>query len=153
MKYDERIAELEAELARLRREQDDEARARRDAVPPRYEYLLVPVNPTHDKVADPSCRYYRLEGVVINADELHAVGAKVPQSGGMNYLFNTLSGRFVLSVGGGYVHLYLVDQFGRKAESEAFRELEILLHGAPEATHDVTDIVERAHAKREAQVL
>lgn len=148
MGLDEKIGELEAELDKLRQQRLDELKALRESVTPRYTYLLVrPTGPGTDRIADPSCVWYRLEGVVINADELHAVGVTTPHQGGMNYLFNTLSGRFVMSGGGGTSYISLVDDFGRKADTEAFQELEAFVEKHPEGG-DVTDIVARGREKR-----
>lgn len=142
-----RIEELEAKLAQLRQEEADRARALRESVTPRYTYMLVPHSESWDKIADPSCRWYRLEGVIINTPELNAVGAAIPAAGGMNYLFNTLSGRFVISGGGGTVYLNLNGRFG-PPDTEAFQELEAFVAEHPEGG-DVTEIVERGRARRE----
>lgn len=150
MEIDGKIKELEARLAELRRQRDAEIEAVRASVQPIWQYILKPYSESGwDRIADPSCRYFRLEGNVVNSDALQAVGARVPDQGGMTYLFNTLSGRFVISAGGGQVILRLTDGGFGPADAEAFRELEILLYENPDVSHDVSGVVERAHARRE----
>lgn len=144
-----RMQELEAELATLRQQEKDEVKARRESVKPAWAFILAPHTDRYDKIADPSCRWYRLEGVITNSEEYHEVGATKPQEGGMNYLFNTLSGRFVISGGGGTIYISLTGDsiFGRAADTEAFGALEAFIRENPEGG-DVTEIVERGRAAR-----
>lgn len=140
----DRITELEAELKQLRQQQREEQEAARKAVSPTYRFTLTPAESSgFDRIVDPSCELWRLTGTVTNREELVAVGASVHE-GGMNYLFNTLSGRFVLVVGGGQVWLHLSGDtvWGREAHTEAFAELEAFVVANPEGG-DVTDIVSR----------
>lgn len=141
-----KIEELEAELKRLRQEERDATEAKRRSVVPAYRYTLEPSSQVYDKVADPSCRWYRLEGKVTNGDQLAEVGSTMPFGGGMNYLFNDLSGRFVISGGGGTIYLNLVRGTFGEADTEAFQDLELLIQQDPEGSFDVTDIVNRARA-------
>lgn len=146
---DARIEKLTAELNRLKREQAAELEARRGSVTPQFIYVLATNSQARERIADPNCVWYRLEGVVVNGAELRAVGATVPESGGMNYLFNCLSGRFVISAGGGRVHLNLVDGAFGRADVQAFKELEAFVSEHP-GGGDVTEIVTRGRARREA---
>lgn len=147
MEIDEKIGELETQLAQLRQRRLDERRALMESVIPQFRYTLELVIRPHDRVADPSCEWYRLEGKVTNREELEAVGRTVHE-GGMDYLFNRLSGRFVLS-SGGQVFLNLTDGTFGKADRQAFDELEAVVRKNPGVGGDVTDIVNRARALRE----
>jgi hypothetical protein len=104
--YDSQIAELEGKLATLRGKKADEEKARRESVTPVYAYSLTPDERSTERrfhrIMDESVLIYRLEGTCVNQDEIDAVGGKA-FTGSMSYFFNTASGKFICSTGGGSV--------------------------------------------------
>jgi hypothetical protein len=100
-----KVERLEAELRQAREAESAERERLRAATPIVMRFTLVPdERPGRDELWDDTCRWYYLEGEVVNAEEAAAAGHKVADhSGGMAYLFNTLSGKFVMSSGGGRV--------------------------------------------------
>lgn len=99
------IAEIKAELRAAEEAEKERIEEEAKSVIPDYTFTLVRM-PTlgYHKVMDDSCILYELRGVVKNKKELRKVG-KVPFEGSMTYLFNTLSGKFVMSVSGGSIFI------------------------------------------------
>ena len=116
MIHNDRIAELEAELAQLKREDADARAAAAKAVQPVYQFTLVPTSDNWQTkgIWDESCVLYTLSGKVLNADEMKAVGNQLFQ-GSMDYLFNTATGKFIMSTGGGSIFLKSAEAFGELA--------------------------------------
>lgn len=142
-----KIAELERQIAELRQADLAAMEARRQLVKPSYVFTLEPVHTTgYRKSADPHCCWYRLTGTVTNKPELEEVGIH-PFEGGMDYLFNELSGRFVISGGGGSVWLHLTPHYGEESDDAAFKELEAFIKGSP-LGGEVTEIVNRYRENR-----
>lgn len=141
MSVDTDIARLEKQLEELRAQRRAEMQAKMDAVTPLFTFTLTPVTDHWRESADPACRWYELRGTIQNKDECLAVGKK-PLDGAMRYLYNTLSGRFVVSNGGGTVWLKLGHEFGGEPDVEAWTELEAFVKDYPEGG-DVTPIVDR----------
>jgi len=113
----DRIAELEAELAQLKREDAEQKAQRRKQVRPVYKFTLKPANDPYmvRSIMDESCVLYTLSGKVLNADEMKAVGNQLFE-GGMTYLFNRITGKFIMSTGGGSVYLRSAEAFGELGE-------------------------------------
>jgi hypothetical protein len=108
---DEQLA-AEARLAQvrleaLRAEENYRKEGRRKAVKPVYEFTLTPSNKPYDKIFDPSCRLYELSGRVTNKAALAESGQSVNLlfEGGMKYIFNGATGKFVMSTGGGSIFM------------------------------------------------
>jgi hypothetical protein len=89
------VEDLRAELREAEAKEREEREARKAAVEPilRYTLTLDLRELRREPLWDPACRYYRLEGEVINEQEL------------LTYLFNSATGRFVKAVGGGNVYI------------------------------------------------
>lgn len=104
MTTQETVNRLRAELLAAERLLAAEQKEKAMHVQPIYRFTLSLVTPMRGaKIYDTSCVLYTLTGEVINKEEMRYVG-KTPFEGGMNYLFNTLSGKFVMAVGGGAVY-------------------------------------------------
>jgi hypothetical protein len=105
------VEDLRAELREAEAKEREEREARKAAVEPilRYTLTLDLRELRREPLWDPACRYYRLEGEVINEQELLEAGHSRDEArrrqGGMTYLFNSATGRFVKAVGGGNVYI------------------------------------------------
>lgn len=142
---DSQVEALEQRIRMLRKQQSDELAERRKAVSPVYAFTLILVEDSWGRLADDSCCWYELRGQVLNVRELEAVGAR-PFEGAMRYLFNRLSGRFVVSGGGGSIFLHLTPDWRGNVDTEAFAELAEFVVNNPQGGM-VTDIVERYRHK------
>lgn len=125
------VEQIKAELYEAQKREEQTTRMRRDAVVPEYQYTISPSENKWDRIYDPTCALYHLEGKVLNADELRAVG-KTPFEGGMNYLWNGITHSLVCAVGGGSV--FIKDQ-------EVHDELGQFIYANREGG-DVTHIIE-----------
>lgn len=157
--YEERVAELEAQIRAIRNEQKAELAERQKSVTPVWRFTILPnEDRSFDKIWDKSVVLYQLRGEVVNRDECEAVGHDVRQmSGSMNYLFNTLSGRLVMSTGGGNV--YLSDKtWSLRSDKEAVQRsfekavtaIESFLAEHPEGG-DITEIISQHRAETRGQ--
>jgi hypothetical protein len=100
------VADLEQQLAAAKHRLECERNALKESVKPIYQFTLTRhTKPGTDRLFDPSCQWYRLEGRIANKVEMEAAGHYKPFEGGLNYLFNFASGRFVMSGGGGSIFL------------------------------------------------
>lgn len=143
------ISRLERQIAQLKRERDEESKARRESVKPEMRFTLTRVNDTFNRVMDPSVIHLRLEGHLDNEEEMREVGHRVEDyKGGQTYLFNTLSSKFI-SGGGGRV--WLTHKGGFSPILEAFDALAVAYNeqrpGFDEPI-DVTEIVNSYRAER-----
>lgn len=104
-----RIDQLKAEIREIELAEQAERDARKASVRPVRSYTFTPNERNHGfyKILDESCKLYRLECKVVNKAEMLEVGYTDHDlhEGGMTYLFNTLSGKIVMSTGGGNVHI------------------------------------------------
>lgn len=100
------VKEIQEELALAIEAERLEKEKKQKSIVPIYKYTLFLDTASYrvKEVFDSSCKLYTLSGKVLNTEELHAVG-KIPFEGSMTYVFNTLSGNFVMAVGGGSIHL------------------------------------------------
>jgi hypothetical protein len=100
------VEEIEAELRAARMKERLELEEKQKAVKPIYTFTLIQSTLGYDtkEVFDSSCVLYILSGTVTNKEELIAVH-KIPFEGSMRYLFNTLSGKFVMAVSGGSIFI------------------------------------------------
>ena len=140
-------AELYAAAREVERSEMAAKVALADSVQPVYQFTLTPANNSFDKIFDGSgCTAYRLNATVLNKDEVQAVGGQV-REGGMNYIFNHLNGRFVMSTGGGQI--WLDDgTFGKPFDTVAFTALANYLLEVNIDGGDVTEIILAARSKK-----
>jgi hypothetical protein len=125
------------ELAKLQAAENAERKAKAEAVKPRYQFFIAPVkNENWDKIYDDSVVKYRIEGIIKNMSELEAVGKGNALSGGMTYLFNKLSGQFIMAVGGGSLYV------SRERHPEYLASVAAFIHLNP-GGGDITEIVEQ----------
>lgn len=149
MNTTDRIAKLEKAIARLRAEEANESLARRNQVKPLYRWTLTPTERKYDAIFDPDVSLYKLDGVIVNKDELSAAGWSDRDmfQGGMAYYFNHATGRIIAATGGGSVW---VSDGGFKRDTpeirRTFDELSTFIVTDPDGG-DVTDII-LAHRAR-----
>jgi|SRR5882724_349681 len=133
------IEEIQAELeaAIIARDKTEAELAK--SVKPMYIFTLVLHTDKFDlaKVFDPSCSLYRLVGRCTNKKEMEAVH-KFPHEGAMTYVFNTLSHKFVMAVGGGSIFT---------SDAEAWEELSDFVSYGHSQGGDVTHIVSKYFPK------
>lgn len=134
------ITELESKLKSAYAAKTLAEAARAKSVDPIYRFTLSPVEDKFEKIYDDSCRLYLLAGKVLNKDELQAVG-KVPFEGGMNYLYNSLSNKFVVAVGGGST-FFGSSHLGTDTVKSVLSELGEFIKDSPQGG-DVTSIMNR----------
>ncbi len=96
------IDEIQKELQEAIAHYNQEITKKQKETKPIYQFSLIPAMYTHKEVYDPTCRLYDLIGIVLNREELVAA-YKSPFEGSMTYLFNSLSGKFVMGVSGGQI--------------------------------------------------
>lgn len=140
------IEEIEEELRLAKQAQRDEAERRREAVKPRYEYVIASATTkSYDRVYDPAVVLYRVESICLNMGECVDAGHNEDglRQGGMTYYFNTATGRIITCTGGGYLHIEDFDD--REASARCVAEVSEFLVAHPEGG-EITDIVERFHA-------
>lgn len=140
------IEEIEEELRLARRAQADETKRRREAVKPRYEYVIAPTTGySHDRCYDPAVVLYRVESICLNMAECVAAGHSEQnlRQGGMTYYFNTATGRIITSTGGGHLHIESFDDV--EESTKCIAEVSEFLVAHPEGG-EITDIVERFNA-------
>jgi hypothetical protein len=151
MNIDQEIADLRSRLKDAEKRRQQEMDEKKKSVKPIYRFTLTPskIKPYHE-ILDDSIVLFRLEGIVENAEEMREVGAD-PFQGGMDYYFNTLSGKIVTSTGGGNVWISTDSVFSRQeGEREharlTFNLLSRFLVKNPEGG-DVTEIVQNHRDK------
>lgn len=88
----------------LVKEAADARKAAMAATPREWRFELLPATDGWDRSHDPSCVFYVLRGVVTNAEECKKAGYRDDSvsGGSMKYLYNTLSHKLVMPVGGGH---------------------------------------------------
>jgi hypothetical protein len=149
---DNEIKTLEATLKDLKKKRDEERREKQNSVKPIYRFTLSP-DSDHwhmEDMQDDSLKFVRLEGIVTNQNEMEAVGNAVFQ-GGMTYIFNRLSGKIAMAIGGGNVWLSTRPMFSKSDEEresarKTFDLLSAFLRDNPEGG-DVTEIVTKHRAQ------
>jgi hypothetical protein len=126
------VVEIEAELAAAKKAEYARLEKEQKAVQPQYVFTLDRVWHNMNHLMDNNCTLYRLNGKVTNKEELKSVG-KIPFEGGMTYVYNNLSGRFVIAIGGGSIFT---------SKSEVFRLLNKFIDQNPnggDVTHLMND--------------
>lgn len=140
------IAELEAQLAAARKEEDLRKQALRDSVKPVWRYTIERLPTTtdvFDAIYDDTIVAYKLSGEVLNREELIAAGHPETfyRAGSMRYLYNTVTTRLIAGVGGGTIFL---STSGFKRESakiqRAADQVGAFLADHPEGG-DITEII------------
>lgn len=100
------ITALEQQIKKLKEQDKQERIARLEATPKIMRYSIAVADDKWDKILDPECITYRVTGEVANRVEALAAGHNLDRdSGGMNYLFNKATGRFVMAMGGGTIYV------------------------------------------------
>lgn len=143
--YEDRIADLEKLIHELRAAKAVETESIRAATPIKWRYELQLVTDyKHDRILDESVKMYRLMGTVQNLDEARAAGHsdRDLQAGGLNYLYNTFSGKIIMSHGGGRAFIGFLSGNVSEASKLAVEELNEFIARFPNGG-DVTEIVER----------
>lgn len=148
---DQEIADLRSRLKDAEKRRDQEIKEKRESVKPVYRFTLAPspIKPYHE-ILDDTIILVRLDGVVINAEEMKEAGND-PFQGGMTYYFNKGTGKIVTSTGGGNVWLSTDSTFSRDEEEredarKTFGLLSEFMVKNPEGG-DVTDIVQTHRQK------
>lgn len=135
--YDERIAALEAAIKRLRQQEAADLQASKESVPVVMEWVLYPTKDAFRDLWDDSCIFYQLNGICTNKAEAEAAGHTRIQEGGMKYLFNTLSGKFVGTFSGGIVW---ISKRGFRTDEETLANLNKFVAEHPEGGN-ITEII------------
>jgi hypothetical protein len=91
----DKVKKLEDKIANLKKLEAEETK-------PVYEFTILPVTDKWDQPYDDSCKWYRIEGKVLNVEDCIKVGRN-PSQGGYNYLYNEYTQRIVLMGGGGTI--------------------------------------------------
>jgi hypothetical protein len=136
------VEQIRAELREAEAREAAEREAERERVPVIWQYTLSPLepDPNWNPRFDPTCSLSRRDGAVTNRAEAEAAGHSTYRmdGGGMVYVFNNGTGRFVTSTGGGRIYT---------SDPLAFEALSQYLLDHPEGG-DVTPIIEEARARR-----
>lgn len=159
------VEELRAEITALEQQIKDarkcEERAREErmkATPKVYEFTLKKEDPKvtfeHDAIYDPAVIRYRLVGHIVNKDEAEAVGHRVDDDGdGMNYLFNSATGRIVCRGGGGRIWIggFGYGEAEKEANVVAMNVLAEFIKLNPDGGDITDEVLILQQAKREAK--
>lgn len=99
--------ELRAELKRLEKQEAEEKAAKIAAVKRQWRFTITPAPDRWDPLYDDTLVWYYLQGEVLNADELKAVGAPADSyaNGGMKYLYNVGTGKIAMRGSGGTIYI------------------------------------------------
>jgi hypothetical protein len=154
---DRTIQEIRAELAEAEKAEKLELERLKEAFPPIWQFTIKPAAPrsfsSTDELYDDTCRFYELEGEVINREEAAAVGHTelFMRGGGMTYVYNTLSHRIICATGGGTIYISRPWSIRDDTSAqETMEEVNAFLLENPEGG-DITEIVER-HRTRVRQL-
>lgn len=146
----ETVAELQTKLAAAKLAESEERNRLRESVKLEWRFFLRPDTSRFDKIMDNTVIKYRLDGEVVNREQAIAAGHSTDsvRGGGITYLYNTGTNRFVLRIGGGTI--YVGESWSGDVEENQSAELAMLRLAAflsrnPDGG-DVTDIV-AAHRK------
>lgn len=151
---DKSIEEMRAELHEaeqlLKQREADERKAKMAATPVVMRFTITPaINRSFQEMYDTSCLLYRLDGTITNLNEAKAAGHPEHnlRAGGMDYIFNKLSGKIVTGVGGGTIWVGggWRDEENASAHA-AIYEISKFIVAHPEGG-DITDIVENHRRK------
>lgn len=147
------VEELRRQLREAEALEVQEREARRKATPVRCQYLIAPASRrnTFDKLYDETCHTYTIERVILNKAEAEAAGHQdwELRAGGMNYLFNSGTGKIVCALGGGTS--YISERWNGEndgADVEAMEAIGQFLDANPNGG-DITKIVETFQACRQ----
>ena len=148
------IKALEEQKKLLQKEVEEAAKAKRLSVKPIHRFTFKPVEWPHDKLWDPSCKWFYLNHEILNPDECKAVGWNLSgewshdlaHNKGMAYLFNSATGKLVMRNGGGQIWI-LTELFFASNNKQVIEEgfaaikaLEAFIVANPEGG-DVTEII------------
>jgi hypothetical protein len=147
------VEELKAELQLAQKRLELERAALKDATPIVWRFTIAPATTSHHEVFDETCVLYVIAGEVANKEEATSVGHLITGEGRMVYVFNTLSGKLVMDIGGGTV--YVSKGWGRDKSEDAFKktmqELSEFIVANPNGG-DITDIINRHRAARNINI-
>jgi hypothetical protein len=147
------VEELKAELQLAQKRLELERAALKDATPITWRFTITPATTSHHEVFDEACVLYVIAGEVANKKEASEVGHLITGEGRMVYVFNTLSGKLVMDIGGGTV--YVSKGWGRDKSEDAFKktmqELSEFIVANPNGG-DITDIINRHRAARNINI-
>lgn len=128
------VAEIRAELFEAQEYERKELEVKQKEVKPTYKFTIVPS--TYSEMFSPQYCSYTLAGIVLNKEELKAVG-KFPHEGGMAYAYDRIDDTFICGIGGG-------SSFTK--DTKCWKELSAFIALNP-AGGDVTEIVTKYFPK------
>lgn len=100
------VEEITLELKAAQKRDHERSVRIKESTPVVMQYTAFPYQGRmHDEIWDDSIVTYRVEGKCLNLAEAEAAGHRV-DTGGMNYLFNTVTGKVVMATGGGHLYLH-----------------------------------------------
>jgi hypothetical protein len=137
------IGELQKQVELKKKELEEERRKKREETKRQWKFTISKTKPFHDEIRDPAVVLYKLQGTVVNSEECVLAGwsSDEVRGGGMNYLFNIATGKFIKQEGGGNIYIPSASWARNAQEKEdaekAFETLELFLKEFPEGG-DVT---------------
>lgn len=139
------VAQLESMLADAKKAERDELEARRKSVTPEYKFTLEKVNRQGlTKSWDETIIQLELSGVVTNRAEMESVGNPL-DGGGMTYLFNTVTGKFVC---GGAGRSWIGSGLRSDGTEQIYADLSEAWLAHPSDVIDVTALVNAERVRR-----
>lgn len=153
---EDRIARLQAELAKANSEADAQRKAIKEATPPVWEFTIIPKDNTNDnwdRIFDPTIVAYILTGRVVNEEEVKEIGYSdfEIRGGGMQYLYNTVTKKLVSATGGGTI--YLSEGWAKKRKGyldKAIDQINAFLSANPKGG-DITSIINELRRKNKEE--
>lgn len=138
MTIEEKIVELNEQVATLQRQLEEEQRVKRESVKHLYRYMVTPVtmrDSDFDMIYDNTCKVYNISRRCLNIDELKAAGRSSwdYNDRSLNYLYNTKTNKLVHGFGGGTIMLAAKDRYKWECVS-------IFIYQNPEGG-DITEIM------------
>jgi hypothetical protein len=150
-------AELRKELVAAEERERAEARAKKEATPPSFEYWIMPaesrVTSSFGKRYDPTCLLYQIARRTTNREAAKAAGWSDDdmKEGSATYVYNIVTRRIVCAVGGGttYINKSFTTETEDYADDTTFFHIGNYLAEYP-GGGDITYLVEDFKAARKA---
>jgi hypothetical protein len=151
-------AEIRRELLAAEERERNEARIKKEATRPAFEFWIAPAETrattSFGKMYDPTCHQYEISRKVMNREAASAAGWSDAdmKEGGATYVYNTVTRRIICAVGGGTIYINKAfDTPEDYADDTAMFQIGAYLAEFP-GGGEITYIVEDFKAARKSQL-
>jgi hypothetical protein len=152
-------AEIRRELLAAEERERAEARIKKEATRPQFEFWIAPAElrteTSFGKMYDPTCHQYEIRRTIMNREAASAAGwsDQDMKEGSAVYVYNVVTRRIVCAVGGGtlYINKAFPGEHEDYADDTAMFQIGSYLAEFP-GGGDITYIVEDFKATRKAKL-